>query len=415
MNVVLLIVLSLLFAAFFVGMETAFIFSNRLRLELRQKQGGVASKIIHIFTRHPNRYLSAMQTGYVIAVVLYGVFMADELTAIFGDISGLWVILLQIASTFLCFFFIAVYLPKVLFRTQANSMLDVFAVPALLFYLLFYPLIWLTKGIVKPMLRLFTRFDERDRILSDRVDWNHPVKEEQPVTKEEKDSEHEIKIFQNALDFSSIKIRDCMIPRTDIVAVNEDTPIAELKQKFVDSGVSKIIVYHEDIDHLLGYVYAKDLFKNHNSLQSMINPLTFVPETMSGSKMMQLFMQGRRSIAIVVDEYGGTSGLLTLEDLIEEIFGDIEDEHDKDNLVEQQINEHEYLFSGRLEIAYLNETYPLDIPENDDYDTLAGFILYHHLNFPLAGEMIRIGRYTFTIRKMSHTRIDLVQMEVGNS
>ena len=227
------------------------------------------------------------------------------------------------------------------------------------------------------------------------------------------EGEHEIKIFQNALDFSSVKLRDCMIPRTDIVAVEEKATIAELKQKFIDTGVSKIIVYNDDIDNVIGYVHSKQLFKNPLSVQSMINELTFVPETMSGSRMMQLFMQERRSIAIVVDEYGGTSGLLTLEDIIEEIFGDIEDEHDRDNLVEQQISENEYLFSGRLEIEYLNETFHLNIPEKDDYDTLAGFILYHHLNLPLAGDMIHIEPYTFIIRKLTNTRIDLVQMTVN--
>ena len=203
-----------------------------------------------------------------------------------------------------------------------------------------------------------------------------------------------------------------MIPRTDIVAVDENTPIAELKQKFIDSGVSKIIVFSDDIDNVIGYVHSKEMFKNPSSIQAMINQLTFVPETMSGNRMMQLFMQERRSIAIVVDEYGGTAGLLTLEDLIEEIFGEIEDEHDKDNLVERQISEKEYLFSGRLEIEYLNETFHLNIPEKDDYDTLAGFILYHYLNLPLAGEIIKIDPFTFVIRKATNTRIDLVQMTV---
>jgi len=247
-----------------------------------------------------------------------------------------------------------------------------------------------------------------------KVNWNNlfVFGKKQPVSKEEQDVEHEIKMFQNVLDFSSVKIRDCMVPRTDIVAVDENTSIEELKQKFIDTGVSKIIVYNEDIDNVTGYVHSKELFKNPSSIQSMINPLTFVPETMSGNKMMQTFIQERRSIAIVVDEYGGTAGLLTLEDLIEEIFGEIKDEHDKDNLVERKINENEYLFSARLEIEYLNENFHLNIPENDAYDTLAGFILYHHLNLPLSGEMIRIEPYTFVIRKVTNTRIDLVQMTV---
>ena len=223
------------------------------------------------------------------------------------------------------------------------------------------------------------------------------------------------KIIKNMIDFTSVKLRDCMIPRTDIVAVEENATIEELKQKFVDTGVSKIIVYNEDIDQVSGYVHSKELFKNPPSVKSMIHVLTFVPETMSGNKMMQVFMQEHRSIAIVVDEYGGTSGLLTLEDLIEEIFGDIEDEHDKDNLIDRQISDNEYIFSGRLEIDYINETYNLNIPEKDDYDTIAGFILYHHLNLPLAGETINIEPYTFIIRKLTNTRIDLVQMSNNKS
>jgi len=287
----------------------------------------------------------------------------------------------------------------------------------MLFYGLIYPVIGTITGIARFFVRLFTKIDTAkitDKMIfasSDPDDFL--MGEAQTASKEEQDAKHEIKIFQNVLDFSTVKLRDCMVPHTDIAAVEENTTIAELKQKFIDTGVSKIIVYHEDIDNVMGYVHSKELFKNPPSIQAMLNQLTFVPETMSGNRMMQLFMQERRSIAIVVDEYGGTAGLLTLEDLIEEIFGDIVDEHDKDNLVERTINENEYLFSGRLEIEYLNETFHLNIPEKDDYDTLAGFILYHHLNLPLAGEMIQIEPFTFIIRKVTNTRIDLVQMTVN--
>jgi len=298
---------------------------------------------------------SVALAGYYVIMALYGVVVAWRLMKYLPCLSGALIIAI-IAAAFI-FFLLVDFMPKFLFRMRSNISLN--------------------------------------------------------ASKEEQDAEHEIKIFQNAIDFSTVKLRDCMVPRTDIVAVEENTPIAELKQKFIDTGVSKIIVYTEDIDNVIGYVHSKELFKNPLSVQSMINQLTFVPETMSGNRMMQLLMQERRSIAIVVDEYGGTSGLLTLEDLIEEIFGEIEDEHDKDNLVERQINENEYLFSGRLEIEYLNETFHLNIAESDDYDTLAGFILYHHLNLPLAGEMVEIEPYTFIIRKVTNTRIDLVQMTVN--
>ena len=418
MSLLLIIILSLLLAAFFSGMEVAFVSSSKLKIELDRKQGKFSSRFIAIFTRHSAQFLSTVLVGYYIAMVIYGVVFASWLIPVLMEqISSLaGALVVSIAVVAFVFFLLADYLPKVMFRMAPNQIMNVCALPLLLLYGLMYPVTGIITGTARIFVRLFTKIDlekNNDEIVFARACTDDfAMGEAQPVSKEEQDAEHEIKIFQNALDFSTVKLRDCMIPRTDIVAVEENTPIAELKQKFIDTGVSKIIVYNEDIDNVIGYVHSKELFKNPPSIQSMINQLTFVPETMSGNRMMQLFMQERRSIAIVVDEYGGTSGLLTLEDLIEEIFGDIEDEHDKDNLVERQLKENEYLFSGRLEIEYLNETFHLDIPEKDDYDTLAGFILYHYLNLPPAGEMIRIEPYTFIIRKVTNTRIDLVQMTV---
>jgi CBS domain containing-hemolysin-like protein len=419
MSALLIIILSLLFAAFFSGMETAFVSASKLKIELNRKQGKFPSGIIAIYTRHPAQYLSTVMAGYHIAMVIYGVAFAWWLIPIVmvhgPHMAGALVIAI-VAAAF-TFYLLADYLPKVLFRIDPNVIMNVCALPLVIFYGIMYPITGIITGIARIFVRLFTKVDpgkSNGETVFARADLDDFVLgESQPVSKEEQDAEHEIKIFQNAIDFSTVKIRDCMIPRTDIVAVEENTPIAELKQKFIDTGVSKIIVYSEDIDNVIGYVHSKELFKNPQSMQSMINQLTFVPKTMSGNRMMQLFMQERRSITIVVDEYGGTSGLLTLEDLIEEIFGDIEDEHDKDNLVERQIKENEFLLSGRLEIEYINETFHLNIPERDDYDTLAGFILYHHLNLPLAGEMIQIEPYTFIIRKVTNTRIDLVQMTVN--
>jgi CBS domain containing-hemolysin-like protein len=401
-------------------METAYVSSNKLKIELDRKHRKFSSRIIAIFIHHPGQYFFTILVSYYIAMAIYGMaftcWLVPAIMEQIPDFAG--ALTIAIATAALIFFLLADYLPKVLFRIAPNVTMNVCALPLLFFYGLMYPVTGLIKGIANIFIRLFTKVDlakSDDKTVFARAYLDDfAIGETQPVSKEEQDAEHEIKIFQNALDFSTIKLRDCMIPRTDIVAVEENTPIAELKQKFIDTGVSKIIVYNEDNDNVIGYVHSKELFKNPPSIQSMINQLTFVPETMSGSRMMQLFMQERRSIAIVVDEYGGTAGLLTLEDLIEEIFGDIEDEHDRDNLVERKIQENEYLFSGRLEIEYLNETFHLDIPEKDDYETLAGFILYHHLNLPLTGEMIKIEPYTFIIRKLTNTRIDLVQMTVNN-
>jgi CBS domain containing-hemolysin-like protein len=400
-------------------MEVAFVSSSRLKIELDRKQGRFSSRIIAVFLRHPGQYLSTMLIAYHAAMVIYGVAMvwrlipeAMERIPYFGG-----ALLFTVAAAALVFYLLADFLPKILFRMIPNVVMNVCALPLLLFYGMMYPVTEMITGMARILVRPFTKLDpaksagEKIFVRPDLDDLG--LGEVQAVSKEEQDAEHEMKIFRNALDFSTVKIRDCMIPRTDIVAVDENTPIAELKHKFMDTGVSKIIVFGDDIDNVIGYVHSKEMFKNPPSIPSMINRLTFVPETMSGNRMMQLFMQERRSIAIVVDEYGGTAGLLTLEDLIEEIFGEIEDEHDKDNLVERQIAENEYLFSGRLEIEYLNETFHLNIPEKDDYDTLAGFILYHHLNLPLVGEMVKIEPFTFVVRKATNTRIDLVQMTVN--
>ena len=418
MSPLLIIILSLIFAAFFTGMEVAYVSSSRLKIELDRQQGIFPSRIIAIFLRHPTQYLSTILIIYHAAVVIYGValvwwLMPDTMEQI---PYFLGVLLFTVAVAALVFYLLADLLPKILFRMIPNVVMNVCALPLLLFYGLMYPITEMIIAMSRILISPFTKINSA-KIVGEKIfvraDLDDVILGEvQATSKEEQDAEHEMKIFRNALDFSTVKLRDCMIPRTDIVAVDENTPIAELKQKFIDSGVSKIIVFSEDIDNVIGYVHSKEMFKNPPSIQSMINPLTFVPETMSGNRMMQVFMQEHRSIAIVVDEYGGTAGLLTLEDLIEEIFGEIEDEHDKDNLVERKISENEYLFSGRLEIEYLNETFHLDIPEKDDYDTLAGFILYHYLNLPLAGEMINIEHFTFIIRKVTNTRIDLVQMKV---
>jgi len=418
MSSLLIIILSLIFAAFFSGMEVAFVSLSRLKIELDRQQGIFPSRIIAVFLRHPGQYLSTMLIAFHAAMVIYSMafiwwLMPVALERISSFVGAL---LFSVAVAAFVFYLLADLLPKILFRMIPNVVMNVCALPLLLFYGMMYPITEMITGMSHFLVRPFTKLDPAKNVGEKIFVRVNPddfgLGEVQAVSKEEQDAEHEIKIFRNVLDFSTIKIRDCMIPRTDIVAVDENTPIAELKQKFIDSGVSKIIVFSDDIDNVIGYVHSKEMFKNPPSIQAMTNRLTFVPETMSGNRMMQLFMQERRSIAIVVDEYGGTAGLLTLEDLIEEIFGDIEDEHDKDNLVERQISEKEYLFSGRLEIEYLNETFHLNIPEKDDYDTLAGFILYHYLNLPLVGEIIKIDPFTFVIRKATNTRIDLVQMTV---
>jgi CBS domain containing-hemolysin-like protein len=409
------ILLSVLLSAFFSGMEIAFISSNKLRIELDKKQGAFGSHIISFFTGRPGEYIATMLVGNNISLVVFGSVMAILLEPLIRVYSGSDVLILTIQTLIstLIILFMAEFLPKTLFRISPNTALKLFSIPVSLFYILLYPVTWLIILISEfIMTRILGVPRERNSYpaVFGKVDLDHLVSESNPDNGEIYEKEHEIKFFQKALDFSNVRLRDCMVPRTEIVALEESSSIEELRQRFIESGLSKILIYRESTDNIIGYINSKELFKNPPDLKSMIMTIPHVPETMPANKLLQSFIREHRSVSVVVDEFGGTSGVVTMEDILEEIVGEIEDEHDVSGLTEKKLNQNEYLFSARHEIDYLNEKYKLDIPKTDDYETLAGLILTHYESIPKVNDRITINDITYRILDVSETRIELVQL-----
>lgn len=418
MNPWIIIIISLLFSAFFSGMEIAFISANRLRIELDKKQGGVSSRILSIVTKKPNQYIATMLVGNNIALVVYGIFMAIILEPVIlkftSSESG--ILLIQTIISTLIILITAEFLPKTLFRINPNGILHVFSVPVYLFYYGLYPVAWFTIFISNTFIKKILKRDigaGTQNFVFGKIDLNALVTEGTKEITQPEEKDNDFKMFQNALEFSSLKVRDCMIPRTEIIAMDVNVSVDELNQKFVETGLSKILIYEESVDNVIGYIHVKELFKNINEIKSNLLPVSFVPETMSAQKLLQEFIKDGKSLSVVVDEFGGISGMLTIEDIMEEIFGEIEDEHDSMELIEQQTAENEYLLSGRLEIDYLNEKYNLNLPENDDYDTLAGLIIYHSEKIPVLNETIIVEPFTFKILKVTQTRIELIRVTVS--
>ncbi|MBN1790562.1 MAG: HlyC/CorC family transporter [Bacteroidales bacterium] len=413
----LVIVFTLLMAAFFAGMEIAFLSSNKLRLELDRKQGLFSARIISIFQELSGQYIATIQLGNNIAIVIYGIFMARWLEPAIGQVvhSEIGILAIQtLISTFIVLM-VAEFVPKALVRINPNLALRVMSFPLFIIFIVLYPISSVIHKLSNLILKSILRLDsvnQYDNMVFGKIDLNNLINESQDKSGESNSEEKdEIKLFQNALDFSSVKVRDCMIPRTEIVAVNIQDSIDELKQKFIESGFSKILVYDDNIDNMVGYVTSKELFKNPASIQSMMIEISYVPETMPANKMLKKFIKEHKSVAVVVDEFGGISGILTIEDIMEEIFGEIDDEHDVDEFVEKNPEKGQYIFSGRLEIDYLNENYNLGLPESDEYDTLAGYILLQHQNIPKANDKILTEKYEVRILKVSRTRIELVQLK----
>lgn len=418
MNHIATIIVTLLFSAFFSGMEIAFVSSNKLKIELDRKQGTFSSKIINIFTRNPGQYLVTMLVGNNIALVIYGITMAVVLEPVLFNIvsSEVTVFILQTLFATILILLVAEFMPKALFLLKSNLALNVFALPLLFFYVLFYPVTRSTIGISNFLLKYVLKAKaapDKKKTAFGKIDLDHFVKESQDELKEDDEIKNDIKIFQNALDFSSIKLRECMVPRPEIVAFEMNSSIEEIKQAFIETGYSRILIYKDTIDNIIGYINSKDLFRNPGSIRDVINRIIIVPETMPANKLLSLFIKEKKSIAIVVDEFGGTGGMITIEDVMEEIFGEIEDEHDTTDLEEKQTGENEYLFSGRLEIDYLNEKYKINIPKTDDYETLAGFILFHHESIPKANQKVIIKPFEFKILKITKTKVDLVSMKIA--
>ena len=415
MNNLLTILFSLLFSAFFSGMEIAFIASNKLKIELDKKQGFLGSKIISTFTANPGQYITTMLVGNNIAIVVYGIVMAIVLKPFLLTFTASepMILLIQTLISTLIILITAEFLPKTLFRVNPNIALKLFAIPVYIFIVLLFPVTRFILFLSNIIFRIFTGSRLTRKInpaVFGKVDIDHLVSEIPMEDIQESDTVQEIKIFQKALDFSNIRLRDCMVPRTEIVALEENSQLEDLKQKFIESGLSKILIYRESTDNIVGYINSKSFFLNPDQLKPILLNLPIVPATMPANKLLKLFIREHKSIAVVVDEFGGTSGIVTLEDIIEEIFGEIEDEHDSSLLTEEKVSEHEYIFSGRHEIDYLNEKYQLGIPESEEYETLAGLILFYHESIPKINERITIGHLTFRILDVSETRIELIKL-----
>lgn len=418
------IIITMVFSAFFSGMEIAFVSSNRLRAEMDREKNGLSQRAIAYFYQHPNTFVSTMLVGNNIALVVYGILFARIFDAtLFSSLSaGLRVTADTLLSTMIVLF-TGEFLPKTIFKANPNSMLTFFAVPAWICYVLLYPISRFAAQLSRGLMRLFgvkIPKEEQDKEFS-KVDLDYLVQSSIDNAKNEDEIEDEVKIFHNALDFSETKVRDCMVPRTEIEAVDmEDCTMEQLENRFVESGHSKMVVYRDDIDHIIGYVHSSDLFRlspkangqqlNDNS--QLVREMPYVPETMAASKLMHIFLQQKKSLAVVIDEFGGTSGLVSLEDIVEEIFGDIEDEHDNTQYVAKELGDGEYMLSARLEIEKVNELFDVGLPESDDYMTVGGLILHEYQSFPKLNEVVKIGRFEFKIIKNTMTKIELVRLKV---
>jgi len=422
LNINLIVILiSLLFSAFFSGMEIAFFSSNRLQIELDKRRSVFSSKIISVFTSNPSHFITMLLVGNNVALVVYGIFVARILEPVFINYlsirSDILILTLQTVIGTIVILFTAEFLPKALFRSQPNQALKSLAVPTIVIYVLLYPLAiiftWITNFILIVFFHVKTRADDKNNVpIFLKADLDHLINENQNVIDVNHNRDPEMKIFQNALEFSHLKVRDCMVPRTEIAAVNIQTPLADLRKKFIETGYSKLLVYQKSHEDIIGYISSKELYKGSESIKSMLVSLSIVPETMPVNKLFRNLIKEQKSMALVVDEYGGTSGIVTLEDIMEEIFGEIEDEYDTPVFIERQVKENEFIFSGRLEIDYLNEKYRLNIPESDEYDTLAGYIIFHYENIPEINTSVRIGNFEIKILKVSMTRIELVHINI---
>ncbi len=424
MNLYISIIITLMFSAFFSGMEMAFMSANRVRLELDKQNGGLTAKALNYFYSHTEKYISTMLVGNNIALIVYGIFMSRLLN---GPIStyltdnDFMIVLIQTIVSTIIILFTAEYLPKTLFKINPNAMMRAFALPAYCIYWILYPLssfFTMTSHGVLKLARMPIR-DEKTKAIT-KVDLDHFIQRgldhnddgDEHHHDDEDDDSQELKLFQNALDFSDVQVRDCMIPRSELTVVSIDTPFAKLNRLFVETGYSKIPVYKEDIDNLIGYIHSSEMFRKQHNWQQKIIPIPFVPETISAPKVLRMLMEKKKSIAAVVDEFGGTAGIVTMEDLFEEIIGDIEDEHDHLQLVERKISDTEYELSGRLEISKINEDLDLDLPESDEYLTLAGLVLHELQSVPHEGDVVTLEepKAKIQITKASASKIETVHL-----
>ena len=416
----IIIIICLVLSAFFSGMEIAFVAANRIYLEIEKQQLGFNAKFLNFITQNPSRFIATMLVGNNISLVIYGIFMGDRILQLFfaetllsGAISFQIVFIQTVISTVIILI-TAEFLPKVFFQQFSNALMKLLAFPTAIFYVLFSPV---TAMIMKLsdfiLIKFFKTKGDQVQLTFSKIELGNYIEEQLESTKDIDNVDSEIQIFQNALDFSEVKVREAMVPRTEIVAIENTADLSEIKKLFTLSGLSKIPVYEDSIDDILGYVHAFEMFKKPKSLKKILLPVVFIPETMKISEVLKLLTKQRKSIAVVLDEYGGTSGIITVEDIIEELFGEIEDEHDNVALHEHVIEEGVYEFSARLEVDYINQNYNLDLPENEFYETLGGMIVYYQEEIPSQGDVIAFENYTFEIKEVSSTKIEIVVLKTN--
>ncbi len=422
LNLIVLILVSILFSAFFSGMEIAFVSSNKLRIEIDKKQKKAFAGIVSFFTKHPSRFIATMLVGNNIALVIYGITFAmlleEPLRNILGNNAEVALLLVQTLISTLLILLTAEFLPKTLFRINPNNSLRLMSLPIMLFYAILYPITLLTIGIsnftMKYLLRVKPDTEAAEPVFG-KVDLDHFLTDVKPEQDTDGEETGDLKIFKNALEFSGLKVRECMIPRTEVIALEVDSPLDDLAERFIESGLSRILIYSDTIDNVIGYVNSKDLFRKPDRIKSLLKAIQIVPEALPVNKLLTGFIKDGKSIALVVDEFGGTSGLITTEDIIEEIFGEIEDEHDTSDLVEKELDTNHLLLSGRHEIDYLNEKHFLGIPVSDEYDTLAGYIIYHLESIPEKETVFQVDNFLITITDVSSNRIEEAELKVIRS
>jgi CBS domain containing-hemolysin-like protein len=418
---VVVIIISIFFSAFFSGMEIAFISSNKIYLEIEKKQGGFIAFLLKKITRKPSKFIATMLLGNNVALVVYGIYSGQLILDIFfpyintSNSLGFIYILCQTIISTLVILITAEFLPKVLFQIYANSLLKFFSFPAYLFYILLSPITFVLNWISNSVLsKYFKTKEDEMRVVFSKDELGDYINQELGDESENNNIDSEIQIFQNALEFSNVRAREAMIPRAEIISVDRYVKPSELNQIFIKSGLSKILIHRENIDNVVGYVSLMDMFKDYKNFKSIIHPVEYIPESMFVNDLLNLLTKKRKRIAVVIDEYGGTSGIITIEDIIEELFGEIEDEHDSPKFLEKEIEENLFLFSARLEVDYLNDKYKLNIPESDQYETLGGFIVHNNQDIPLNGDILKIDQFEFKIKEVTNTKIETIELKILN-
>jgi CBS domain containing-hemolysin-like protein len=415
-----IILITIIFSAFFSGMEIAFVSSNKIYLEIEKKQNGFFSNILKKITKSPSKFIATMLVGNNISLVVYGLYSGKLiLKLLFPEINSsesldfLYVFYQTLISTFVILI-TAEFLPKVLFQIYANILLKYLSFPSYFFYVLLSPVTNVLNSISNSVLSKYFKTKEDElRIVFSKDELGDYINEELAHDSDIKEIDSEIQIFQNALEFSNVRAREVMVPRSEIISTDRYNSLNSIRQIFVKNGLSKILIYRENIDHIVGYVGLLDMFKEPENIKSIIRPVEFIPEAMLINDVLNLLIKKRKNIAVVIDEYGGTSGIITIEDIIEELFGEIEDEHDSQDLFEKQINNDTFIFSARLEVDYLNNKYKLKIPESDQYETIGGFIVHNIQEIPTIGEVLNFFGYKFIIREVTNTKIEMVEMKIS--